>query len=376
MPRLLIRGARQVVTFRGSTRPRRGGELRQPGIVENGALLIEDGRIADVGPARRIENLRLARDAVELQAGGGVILPGFHDCSTALLAVMPAAGAVWGMLHRLLAEADTWLPALLQAGTTSLGSDFGDGVEAASVAPLLRHLDQWLERQQVNIAVGLNCTPDNLRIVPQLRQERLVQFLTSGSQFRASSDAACLRRMRALAGSCGWPLLDPVSIASLENPATLFALAESAEPAVVVPARNPAASPPVSGQIRKLADAGAAIALGTGFHPRLQPLYSIPDLIAVACTHLLLTPAEAIAAVTVNGAHALGRGRVSGTIEPGKRADLVIADLADYHDLATPSLRNPVRQVVVRGTPLPQLAAAKAAAAGGFAGTGRRSTDC
>src|SRR6185369_12106892 len=88
---LLIRGARQVVTLRGSRSPRRGLELAQLGIIPDGAVLIRRGVIEEVGPTRRVENLAAARRAVEINAAGQVVMPGFVDCHTHLIFPTPGA---------------------------------------------------------------------------------------------------------------------------------------------------------------------------------------------------------------------------------------------------------------------------------------------
>src|SRR5580693_3558487 len=76
---LLIRGARQLLTLRGPNGPRRGADLRKLGIIQDGAVRIADGLIAEVGPSRRVENLALARGAEEIDASGCVVMPGFVD---------------------------------------------------------------------------------------------------------------------------------------------------------------------------------------------------------------------------------------------------------------------------------------------------------
>src|SRR5258708_33992939 len=75
----LIRGARQLLTLRGPSGPRRGADLRNLGIIQDGAGLIADGLITEVGPSRRVENLALARGAVEIDARGWVGMPGLVD---------------------------------------------------------------------------------------------------------------------------------------------------------------------------------------------------------------------------------------------------------------------------------------------------------
>src|SRR5215469_7790547 len=84
MPDWLITGCSQLLTLRGLA-PRRGRQLRDPGIMRNGALLIHEDRIQAVGPRRRIERLRAARRAEKLDLGGRVVLPGFVDSHTHLI---------------------------------------------------------------------------------------------------------------------------------------------------------------------------------------------------------------------------------------------------------------------------------------------------
>src|SRR5579862_6357321 len=86
MPKVvLVRGARQLLTLRGPSGPRRGTDLRNPGLIQDGAVLVVDGVIREVGPSRRIENLALARRAEVIDASGCVVMPGFVDCLTHLV---------------------------------------------------------------------------------------------------------------------------------------------------------------------------------------------------------------------------------------------------------------------------------------------------
>ena len=57
-------------------------------------------------------------------------------------------------------------------------------------------------------------------------------------------------------------------------------------------------------------------------------------MLSLACTHMKMTPAEAISAGTINGAWALRMATRKGSIEPGKDADLAIFDVADYREIA------------------------------------------
>ena len=85
---------------------------------------------------------------------------------------------------------------------------------------------------------------------------------------------------------------------------------------------------------RALVDAGAAVALATDFNPGSSFCESLPLVCALAATQLHLSPAEALAACTVNAAHVLGRAEQLGRIAPGYDADIVLLDAPDWRYLA------------------------------------------
>ena len=85
---------------------------------------------------------------------------------------------------------------------------------------------------------------------------------------------------------------------------------------------------------RKLIDAGVAVALATDYNPGSSPTASMPFVLSLACTHLRMSPAEAIAAATINGAWSLRLQERKGSIEPGKDADLAVFDVEDYREVA------------------------------------------
>jgi imidazolonepropionase len=73
--------------------------------------------------------------------------------------------------------------------------------------------------------------------------------------------------------------------------------------------------------------------LATDYNPGTSPTCSMPFVLSLACTHMKMTPAEAIAAATINGAWALGLAERKGSIEPGKDADLAVFDVGDYREI-------------------------------------------
>jgi len=84
---------------------------------------------------------------------------------------------------------------------------------------------------------------------------------------------------------------------------------------------------------RKLIDSGAIVSLATDFNPGTSPTVSMPMILSLACTELRMTPAEAIAAATINAAYALRREKRTGSLEPGKQADLAVFDVEDYREI-------------------------------------------
>jgi imidazolonepropionase len=85
--------------------------------------------------------------------------------------------------------------------------------------------------------------------------------------------------------------------------------------------------------LKKLVSAGGAIALSTGYHSRLAPTFSMQAVLTLAVLWQGLSAEQAIAASTVNAAHALGRGHLTGTLEVGKRADLLVLNVPDYREI-------------------------------------------
>ena len=75
------------------------------------------------------------------------------------------------------------------------------------------------------------------------------------------------------------------------------------------------------------------MALATDFNPGTSPTYSMQMVLSLACTEMRMSPAEAIAAATINGAHALGRADRIGSLEPGKQGDLLVLKVSDYREL-------------------------------------------
>ncbi len=85
---------------------------------------------------------------------------------------------------------------------------------------------------------------------------------------------------------------------------------------------------------RKLIDTGVPVALATDYNPGSSPTSNMQFVLSLACTQMKMTAAEAIAAATINGAHALRMADRKGSVEPGKDADLAVFGVRDYREIA------------------------------------------
>jgi imidazolonepropionase len=100
---------------------------------------------------------------------------------------------------------------------------------------------------------------------------------------------------------------------------------------------------------RTLIERGVPVALGSDFNPGTSPTANLPLVMTVACLSLRLSPTEALAAVTINAAHALGLGEEIGSLEPGKAADLVVWRVPTHAQIPYWPGADLVRIVVKRG---------------------------
>jgi imidazolonepropionase len=133
------------------------------------------------------------------------------------------------------------------------------------------------------------------------------------------------------------PLLryQPASLDHMDhvNDTDLPALAKSDTVATFVPGANYFLGLSRYPDARRFIDSGVAVALATDYNPGSSPTLSMPMAMSLACTHMKMSPAETIAAATINGAWALRFADRKGSVEAGKDADLAVFDASDYREI-------------------------------------------
>ena len=117
------------------------------------------------------------------------------------------------------------------------------------------------------------------------------------------------------------------------NDADLAILAQTDTVATFVPGANYFLGLARYPDARRFIESGVAVALATDYNPGSSPTLSMPMAMSLACTHMKMSPAEAIAAATVNGAWALRLGGRKGSVEAGKDADLAVFNVSDYREI-------------------------------------------
>src|SRR6266404_3318462 len=139
------------------------------------------------------------------------------------------------------------------------------------------------------------------------------------------------------------------------NDADLPALARSDTIATFVPGANYFLGLSKYPDARRFIESGVAVALATDYNPGSSPMLSMPMAMSLACTHMKMSPAEAIAAATINGVWALRVADRKGSIEPGKDADLAVFEASDYREIPYWFGTNRCALTIMNGVPSGRL---------------------
>ena len=398
MPTLLTHAA-QLLTLRScGNGPRRGPQMRELGIVEDGAVLVSDAKIAAVGTTDEVAKhdlLRSTKDLEEIDCRDKVVLPGFVDSHTHPAFTTPRLidfeKRIVGASYEEIAEAGGGirsslrgvressanelsqhvLGALLEMsaqGTTTVEAKSGYGLsvetEIKSLEAIHHAARQW-NGTVVSTLLGAHVVPPEFRdkpeeyvrivcdeMIPAAASKQLAQFVDVFCERGAFTAEQSQRILRAavehglgvrahvcqLTPTKLQPLLElhPASLDHMDyvsdEDTSLLAKADTV--ATLLPAANYFLGLPTFPPARKLIDAGVALALATDYNPGTAPTPSMPLVLSLACTHMKMTPAEAITAATYNGACALRLQHSKGSLESGKEADIAIFEAEDYRELA------------------------------------------
>ena len=393
---LLFVNASQVVTCAGAPRARVGSEMRDCGVIADGAVAVEGARIAAVGTRAELE--RAYDGAAVVDCARGVLTPGLVDSHTHAVFGRPryeeqerrAAGADYmeiarqgGGIHasvrdvrargedELLALAVPRLERLASYGTTTVEVKSGYGLSVddelkllrvifrASVMLPMRIVPTWLGAHE--IPKEARATPAtrasyvkmlSVKMLPLVVSERLARFadvfcepgVFTIAESRAILDAARTAglglKLHAdeLAPSGGAELAAELHATSADHLAAvsaggIAALAHAGTVATLLPGTMLFLGKGTRPPARALLDAGAAVALATDFNPGTSPTCNFPLILTLAVSELHMSVAESVLAATVNGAAALGLAGEIGQLTPGFSADLALFDVEDVREL-------------------------------------------
>jgi len=385
----------QLVTLAGPPRPRTGAELGDLAILKDAELLIEDGRIAAAGTHAEISH-RIPADATLIDAQGRCVTPGFVDAHTHLVFAgnradefeQRIAGATYqqiaasggGILRTvrltraateddLLAAASRHRDWMLRGGTTTLEAKSGYGLDRDTELRMLRVIGRLNEEgpiRTIPTLLAAHTVPpefadrraDYIRflsdeLIPEVAREGLARYCDAFCDDHAFTVDECRAVLTAakqhglglrlhaeqFRPGTGAALAAELGAATADHLETvtddaLHQLKAAGVQPVLLPGSVFALSRTQYPPARRMVEAGLAIVLATDFNPGSSPVASMPFMLSLACLEMRLSPAEALAAATINAAYSLGLGAEIGSLEPGKQADFLIHEFTDYRELA------------------------------------------
>ncbi|HEX4964215.1 MAG TPA: imidazolonepropionase [Thermoanaerobaculia bacterium] len=411
MTDLLIHDLAEVATPQGTT-PRRGAEQRQVSRLPGAEVLCRDGRIAFVGdPRERLRRFGELPAAERLDGRGGTLIPGFVDPHTHLpwagtreeefaarlagKTYQEIAAAGGGILStvaatrrasedELVANVRRRMDQMLAWGTTTAEAKSGYGLNQDDELKQLRAIRRAANRHPVDLVPTLlaahEVPPEHRQdrgryvdliceeIIPATAEAGLARFCDVFCETGVFSAAESRRVLEAgarhglaprlhadeFADSGGAELAAELGALSADHlmavsPLGIEALARSGVTAVLLPGTSFFLMKHRYAPARALIEAGVPVALATDCNPGSSHTESMPMVVVLAVLELGLTIEESLTAATLNSACSLGLGGEIGSIEAGKRADLVLLDAPNLLHLVYHYGINPVAAVVKGG---------------------------
>jgi imidazolonepropionase len=411
---LVVRNIGRLITPAGGA-PRLGSDLGAVREIDAAALVAQEGRITYVGPESRLRPDDIPASAPRLDAEGAVVLPGFVDAHTHLVFAGDRDGEIRqrlaGVSYKEIAAAGggivrsvaatraadratlvtllrARLDEMLLAGTTTAEVKSGYGLETAAEIRSLEAIREAGESHPVTLVptfLGAHEVPPEHRdrreryvemlvgeMIPEVARRSLATFSdvfcedgvftvaesrrileaarAAGLALRIHADELCWTGGAELAGALGARSADHLLFVS---EAGMSALAASGCAATLLPSAAFYLRLGRYAPARALVQAGVPVALATDGNPGGGLSPSMPFAMTVACFAMGLSLEEALGAATLNAAYSLGLDAQRGSLEAGKRADLVVlrsARLLDLVRVGIPAVRTVVKdgRVVVR----------------------------
>jgi imidazolonepropionase len=368
------------------------GIIENAAVLCGGGTIVSIGTTKD---ALRDPWLKANRKkVVEIDCAGKVVLPGFVDSHTHPVFVGPrlvdfekriegasyvqvaqAGGGIRSSVDAVRKAGKSALTDIVFAalrdmashGTTTVEAKSGYGLTIESEIKSLQAIRDAASRwpgSVVTTLLGAHVVPREFQgcsqkyvelvckeMIPRVARQKLAQFVDvfcDQGAFSAEETAQVFRaaelhglkvraHMGQLTETAIGPLLrfNPASLDHMDHVSDddVLELAKCDTVATLVPGANYFLGLKEYPRTRKLIDAGVAVALATDYNPGTSPTISMPMAMSLACTHMKMSPAEAISAATINGAWALQVAERKGSIEPGKDADLAVFAVKDYREI-------------------------------------------
>jgi len=391
---LIITGASELVTLKGPRRARTKHEMSEISIIRDGAVAISGGAVAAAGRTDSVLRDHDASGVERIDASDKVVMPGFVDPHTHLvyagsrefelelkakgkgyLDILKEGGGILRTVrdtraappHDLFRQSAKRLESMISHGSTTIEAKSGYGLDLETEVKILetvRKLGEDFPADVIPTFMGAHAVPEEFserpddyvefvcsQVLPEVGKRRLASFcdvFCEKGVFTVDQSRSVLNAARSLGmrpkvhadefqSSRGAELAAEVGAISAEHLVKptddgIMAMARKDVVGVLLPGTPYSSLSKDYADGRRLIDLGVPIALGTDLNPNCWN-ESMQFTISLACHKMRMTPAEAITAATVNAAAAVGLEKRVGSIEIGKRADLIVLDIGTHAQL-------------------------------------------
>lgn len=408
MSKLIIKNAAELVTCRGMA-PKHGKDMSDIGLINQGCLVIEDDLIVDVGTSDILKNYD-EKEYQVIDAANKAVLPGFIDSHThfifggyraeefswrlkgdSYMSIMERGGGITSSvratrktsLEEFIDLGLKRLNKILDMGVTTVEGKSGYGLDCETEIRQLKAMKKLNQIHPMDIVptfLGPHSVLPEYKgkedifidfmideVLPKVKEEKLAEFADifceknvfsidqSRKFLRAAKKAGLKLKIHAdemyqlggteLAVELGCTSADHLLQASDEG---IKLLSQSNTVATLLPATAFCLKEEYA-RARHMIDSGCAVALATDFNPGSCFTNSIPLIIALAALHMKMSVEEIVTALTINAAAALGRADTIGSLEKGKKADIIILEYPSINFLPYHAAVNIVETVIKNG---------------------------